>query len=104
CHHSCSSPCSSLLPYAPLFRSGTADVYRHAMPGGQYSNLREQARAMGLTRQWPEIAQAYADVNKLFGNIIKVTPTSKVVGDLARSEEHTSELQSRFDTVCRLLL
>jgi len=70
-------------PFESSVRAGTADVYRHAMPGGQYSNLREQARAMGLTRQWPEIAQAYADVNKLFGNIIKVTPTSKVVGDLA---------------------
>ncbi len=72
--------------YAPFesgIRSGTADVYRHAMPGGQYSNLREQARAMGLTRQWPEIAQAYSDVNRLFGNIVKVTPTSKVVGDMA---------------------
>ncbi len=72
--------------YAPFesgVRSGTADVYRHAMPGGQYSNLREQARSMGLTRQWPEVAQAYADVNRLFGNIVKVTPTSKVVGDMA---------------------
>lgn len=70
-------------PFETTLRAGTADVYRHAMPGGQYSNLREQARAMGLAQQWPEIAQAYADVNRLFGNIIKVTPTSKVVGDLA---------------------
>lgn len=72
--------------YAPFesgVRSGTADVYQHAMPGGQYSNLREQARAMGLAGQWPEISQAYADVNKLFGDIVKVTPTSKVVGDMA---------------------
>lgn len=70
-------------PFESAVRSGTSDVYRHAMPGGQYSNLREQARSMGLERQWPEIAQAYADVNRLFGNIVKVTPTSKVVGDLA---------------------
>src|SRR5699024_8583941 len=70
-------------PFESAVRSGTSDVYRHAMPGGQYSNLREQARSMGLERQWPEVAQAYADVNKLFGNIVKVTPTSKVVGDLA---------------------
>ncbi len=70
-------------PFESGVRSGTADVYTHAMPGGQYSNLREQARAMGLTSQWPEISQAYADVNKLFGDIVKVTPTSKVVGDMA---------------------
>src|SRR5699024_8795611 len=70
-------------PFESAVRSGTSDVYRHAMPGGQYSNLREQARSMGIERQWPEVAQAYADVNELFGNIVKVTPTSKVVGDLA---------------------
>src|SRR5699024_5563947 len=70
-------------PFESAVRSGTADVYRHAMPGGQYSNLREQARSMGLERQWPDIARTYADVNQLFGNIVKVTPTSKVVGDLA---------------------
>lgn len=64
-------------------RAGTSDVYRHEMPGGQYTNLREQARSMGLDDQWPEIAQAYADVNVLFGDIVKVTPSSKVVGDMA---------------------
>jgi pyruvate carboxylase len=64
-------------------RSGTADVYRHAMPGGQYTNLREQARSMGLGQRWPEVAERYAEVNELFGDIIKVTPTSKVVGDMA---------------------
>ena len=64
-------------------RAGTADVYRHEMPGGQYTNLREQARAMGLEHRWEAIAQAYADVNRLFGDIVKVTPTSKVVGDMA---------------------
>ncbi len=72
--------------YAPFesdLRSGTADVYRHEMPGGQYTNLREQARAMGIEHRWSEVAQAYADVNRLFGDIVKVTPTSKVVGDLA---------------------
>ncbi|MAA75261.1 MAG: pyruvate carboxylase [Salinisphaeraceae bacterium] len=70
-------------PFESNVHSGTADVYNHAMPGGQYSNLREQARSMGLTRRWPEISRAYADVNRLFGNIVKVTPTSKVVGDMA---------------------
>lgn len=72
--------------YAPFesdIRSGTADVYRHEMPGGQYTNLREQARAMGLDNRWTEVSQAYADVNRLFGDIVKVTPTSKVVGDMA---------------------
>ena len=64
-------------------RSGTADVYRHEMPGGQYTNLREQARAMGLEQHWPEVAEMYAQVNHLFGDIVKVTPTSKVVGDMA---------------------
>ncbi|MCS4296255.1 pyruvate carboxylase [Comamonas sp. BIGb0152] len=72
--------------YAPFesdIRSGTADVYRHEMPGGQYTNLREQARAMGLEHRWTEVSQAYGDVNRLFGDIVKVTPTSKVVGDMA---------------------
>ncbi len=64
-------------------RSGTADVYRHAMPGGQYTNLREQARSLGIEHRWPEVANRYAEVNKLFGDVIKVTPTSKVVGDMA---------------------
>jgi pyruvate carboxylase len=72
--------------YAPFeadIRAGTADVYRHEMPGGQYTNLREQARSMGLEPRWNEVAQAYADANQLFGDIVKVTPSSKVVGDLA---------------------
>jgi pyruvate carboxylase len=53
------------------------------MPGGQYTNLKEQAEAMGLGDRWPEIARMYADVNFAFGDIVKVTPSSKVVGDLA---------------------
>ena len=72
--------------YAPFeadIRSGTADVYRHEMPGGQYTNLREQARSMGLEHRWPDVSRAYAEVNRLFGDIVKVTPTSKVVGDMA---------------------
>ena len=70
-------------PFESNIRSGTADVYRHEMPGGQYTNLREQARSMGLEHRWTEVSQAYSDVNQLFGDIIKVTPTSKVVGDMA---------------------
>ena len=64
-------------------KSGTAEVYLHEMPGGQYTNLREQAEAMGLGGKWPEVARMYADVNFAFGDIVKVTPSSKVVGDLA---------------------
>jgi pyruvate carboxylase len=64
-------------------KSGTAEVYIHEMPGGQYTNLKEQAEAMGLGGRWPEVARMYADVNFAFGDIVKVTPSSKVVGDLA---------------------
>ncbi len=71
--------------YAPFDtspRSGTAEVYLHEMPGGQYTNLKEQAASMGLSNRWPEIARTYAEVNQLFGDIVKVTPSSKVVGDM----------------------
>jgi len=64
-------------------RAGAASVYEHGMPGGQYTNLREQARSLGLGGRWREVEKAYAAVNELFGDIIKVTPTSKVVGDMA---------------------
>jgi pyruvate carboxylase len=64
-------------------RSGAAEVYLHEMPGGQYTNLRQQARALGIEGRWREVALAYRAVNEMFGDIIKVTPTSKVVGDLA---------------------
>ncbi|MCE1235032.1 MAG: pyruvate carboxylase [Hyphomicrobiales bacterium] len=64
-------------------RSGASEVYLHEMPGGQFTNLKEQARALGLEAKWHDVAQAYADVNRLFGDIVKVTPTSKVVGDMA---------------------
>jgi pyruvate carboxylase len=65
-------------------RSGASEVYVHGMPGGQYTNLREQARSLGIEEhRWSEVAQAYAEVNAMFGDIVKVTPTSKVVGDMA---------------------
>ena len=65
-------------------RSGASEVYLHGMPGGQYTNLREQARSLGIDEhRWPEVAAAYADVNQMFGDIVKVTPSSKVVGDMA---------------------
>ncbi|MCC5979320.1 MAG: pyruvate carboxylase, partial [Salinarimonas sp.] len=60
-----------------------SEVYLHEMPGGQFTNLKEQARSMGLESRWHEVAQAYHDVNLLFGDIVKVTPSSKVVGDMA---------------------
>ena len=65
-------------------RSGASEVYVHGMPGGQYTNLREQARSLGIdAHRWPEVAAAYAEVNDMFGDIVKVTPSSKVVGDMA---------------------
>lgn len=69
-------------PFDSAPRAGTAEVYDHEMPGGQYTNLREQANAMGLGHRWREIARTYAEVNQLFGDIVKVTPSSKVVGDM----------------------
>jgi pyruvate carboxylase len=72
--------------YAPFDtgpKSGSAEVYLHEMPGGQYTNLKEQAESMGLGARWGEIARAYAAVNRAFGDIVKVTPSSKVVGDMA---------------------
>jgi len=72
--------------YQPFYgapRAGSGKVYDHEMPGGQYTNLKEQARALGLGERWPEVARAYSEVNDLFGDIVKVTPSSKVVGDMA---------------------
>lgn len=64
-------------------RSGASEVYLHEMPGGQFTNLKEQARSIGLEARWHEVAQAYHEANLMFGDIIKVTPSSKVVGDMA---------------------
>ncbi|MBP2562667.1 pyruvate carboxylase [Neorhizobium galegae] len=60
-----------------------SEVYLHEMPGGQFTNLKEQARSLGLDTKWHKVAQTYADVNQMFGDIVKVTPSSKVVGDMA---------------------
>ncbi|MBJ6369963.1 pyruvate carboxylase [Sedimentitalea arenosa] len=69
------------------FESGlqapNSEVYLHEMPGGQFTNLKAQARSLGLEDRWHEVAQTYADVNQMFGDIPKVTPSSKVVGDMA---------------------
>ncbi|MEW6303865.1 MAG: pyruvate carboxylase [Verrucomicrobiota bacterium] len=69
-------------PFDTAPKTGSAEVYLHEMPGGQYTNLKEQAASMGLGNRWPEIARTYAEVNQLFGDIVKVTPSSKVVGDM----------------------
>ncbi|MEX0585717.1 MAG: biotin/lipoyl-containing protein, partial [Pirellulales bacterium] len=71
------------LPFESVTLPGTADLYNHEMPGGQYTNLYEQARALGLADRWSEVCRMYAEVNQLFGDIVKVTPTSKSVGDMA---------------------
>jgi pyruvate carboxylase len=71
--------------YAPFDsgpKSGSARLYEHEIPGGQYTNLREQAGALGLGHRWREVERTFAEVNQLFGDIVKVTPSSKVVGDM----------------------
>ncbi|MDO9186831.1 MAG: pyruvate carboxylase [Bacteroidia bacterium] len=71
-------------PFESGLKAGTAEVYKHEIPGGQYSNLKSQAISLGLGDKMVEIKKAYEDVNELFGDIVKVTPSSKVVGDLAQ--------------------
>jgi pyruvate carboxylase len=70
-------------PFEHELKAGTAEVYDHEIPGGQYSNLRPQARSLGLEDKFETIKQNYVVVNKMFGDIVKVTPSSKVVGDMA---------------------
>lgn len=71
-------------PFESGMKSSSAEVYQHEIPGGQYSNLKPQAIALGLGDKFEEIKERYADVNEMFGDIVKVTPSSKVVGDLAQ--------------------
>jgi pyruvate carboxylase len=70
-------------PFEEGLRAPSADVYQHEMPGGQFTNLRQQANGLGLGHRWDEVCLAYATANQLFGDIVKVTPSSKVVGDMA---------------------
>ncbi|MFM2269640.1 MAG: hypothetical protein RL757_3081 [Bacteroidota bacterium] len=70
-------------PFEADLKAGTAEVFEHEIPGGQYSNLRPQARGLGLEEKFETIKQNYKIVNQLFGDIVKVTPSSKVVGDMA---------------------
>jgi pyruvate carboxylase len=71
------------LPFESEALAAGGDLYEHEMPGGQYTNLYQQARALGLADRWAEVCKVYADVNQMFGDIVKVTPTSKAVGDMA---------------------
>ena len=90
-------------PFESGLKSGTAEVYGHEIPGGQYSNLRPQATALGLGDRFDEVKKMYADVNKLFGNLIKVTPSSKVVGDMAifmvTNELTTEDVMTRGEEI-----
>lgn len=72
--------------YAPFLTevSGSSDVFQHQMPGGQYTNLMFQSQSMGLASEWNKVKVAYREANLLLGDIVKVTPSSKVVGDLAQ--------------------
>ena len=71
------------LPFDSGPKAGSARLYQHEIPGGQFTNLREQAASMGLGHRWRDVEKTYAEVNQLFGDIVKVTPSSKVVGDMA---------------------
>ncbi len=71
------------LPFESESLAAGGDLYEHEMPGGQYTNLYQQARALGLADRWTEVCHVYAEVNRMFGDIVKVTPTSKAVGDMA---------------------
>lgn len=64
-------------------KASNAEVYKHEMPGGQYTNLEQQAKAVGLGDRWDKVKEMYTTVNHMFGDIVKVTPSSKVVGDMA---------------------
>ncbi|GAB2767282.1 pyruvate carboxylase [Salinimicrobium soli] len=72
------------FPFESGLKAGTGEVYKHEIPGGQYSNLKPQAESLGLADRFHEITEMYGKVNELFGDIIKVTPSSKVVGDMAQ--------------------
>ncbi|MEM9999643.1 MAG: biotin/lipoyl-containing protein, partial [Pseudomonadota bacterium] len=69
--------------FESISQSPASEVYLHEMPGGQFTNLKAQARSLGLETRWHEVARMYHDVNMMFGDIVKVTPSSKVVGDMA---------------------
>lgn len=90
-------------PFESDLKTATGEVYLNEIPGGQYSNFRPQAASVGLAARWVELKQAYADVNKLLGGIVKVTPSSKMVGDLAlflvANNMTAAEFAQRADTL-----
>jgi pyruvate carboxylase len=90
-------------PFESELKAGTAEVYDHEIPGGQYSNLRPQARSLGLEEKFQEIKENYVVVNKLFGDIVKVTPSSKVVGDMAlfmtANQYSAADILSKGDSI-----
>ena len=94
------------IMYAPFengMTSGSARVFDHQIPGGQYSNLMVQCKSMGLGSRWTEVLDMYRDVNNLFGDVVKVTPSSKCVGDLAlyliNRKMKASEVLTRGDEI-----
>ena len=94
-------------PYYQSFENGInapqTEVYLHEMPGGQYSNLQQQAKAVGLSEKWDEVKRMYRKVNMMFGDIVKVTPSSKVVGDMAlfmvQNQLTEADLYEKGDTL-----
>jgi pyruvate carboxylase len=80
----------SYYPFEEDLKSPSSEVYLHEMPGGQITNLRQQAASLGLRDRWREVCEAYAAANQLFGDIVKVTPSSKVVGDMAMFMVHNN--------------
>ena len=84
-------------------RSGNADVYQHEIPGGQYTNLQFQAYSLGLGDQFEHVKKRYKDANEILGDIVKVTPSSKVVGDLAQfMVQHNLSKQDVLDKASEL--
>jgi len=101
---------STYAPFETGLRAPTGRVYRHEIPGGQLSNLRQQAHALGLAQRFEEVERAYAQANELLGHVVKVTPSSKVVGDLALFAvsagvdwEELREAPERFDLPASVL-
>ncbi len=90
-------------PFESGLKAGTAEVFNHEIPGGQYSNLKPQMNALGLGDQFEEVKQSYGEVNQLFGDIVKVTPSSKVVGDMAlylvTNKMKASEVLEKGDSI-----
>jgi pyruvate carboxylase len=77
-------------PFEENLKSPSSEVYQHEMPGGQFTNLRQQSASLGLGDRWRDVCAAYAAANQLFGDIVKVTPSSKVVGDMAMFMVHNN--------------